>query len=141
MATYFREVKSIFLKAIIACLLTFIFVSQLFGLYAKEGDPCCDSNVCGFGYTCIAPINCRLPDNPGSCTKSQTQCSPGTLFCPPGQYCVDYICITLGPGTPTPGGGSYEYQRCSAGQALSCGTVAEITRGPRDLLISRPSTS
>ncbi|MBC6939635.1 MAG: hypothetical protein DWB59_06360 [Anaerolineae bacterium] len=29
----------------------------------------------------------------------------GTLYCPPGQYCVDYICITVGPGTPTPGGG------------------------------------
>ncbi|MBW7920027.1 MAG: hypothetical protein H3C52_12090 [Anaerolineales bacterium] len=43
---------------------------------------------------------------------------------------MDYICITLGPGTPTPGGGSYEYQRCPDGQALSCGTVAEAGSPP-----------
>ncbi len=103
MATYFREVKSIFLKAIIACLLTFIFVSQLFGLYAKEGDPCCDSNVCGFGYTCIAPKPCNLAKNPGSCTKSIIEC-PNGYGCPAGMYCVDYVCVGFGPGTPTPGG-------------------------------------
>ena len=142
METYLRRIKTVLLGTLIVCFLSFALIPQFFNAYAIEGDPCCNSNACGFGYTCISiPSPCPKAFNYGSCTKSITQCSPGKLNCPPGQYCVDYICITLGPGTPTPGGGSYEYQRCPDGQALSCGTVAEITRGPRDLLISRPSTS
>jgi len=43
------------------------------------------------------------------------------------EYCVAYCCVLkpTPPGSsPTPGG-SYEYQSCPVGQALSCGTVAE----------------
>ena len=126
MAIYFREINSIIFRLLIIGILSFVFVSQLFRLYAKEGDKCCDNAICGFGYTCIIPNLCDIKTNPGSCVKTQNQCSPGTLYCPPGQYCVDYICITVGPGTPTPGGGgNYEYTRCPEGQVLSCGTVAE----------------
>ena len=125
MATYFCAIKIVFFRVVIICFLSFIFISHFFNAYAKEGSKCCLQSDCDFGYTCIAAKDCDMNINPGSCTKTQTQCSPGTLYCPPGQYCVDYICITVGPGTPTPGGGSYEYQRCPVGQALSCGTVAE----------------
>ncbi|GIK10433.1 MAG: hypothetical protein JETCAE02_25580 [Anaerolineaceae bacterium] len=105
MEIYFHEIKFIVFRLLIVGVLTFIFAPQSFNAYAKEGRKCCLQSDCDFGYTCIAPEKCTLDKNPGSCTKTQTQCSPGTLYCPPGQYCVDYICITVGPGTPTPGGG------------------------------------
>jgi len=43
------------------------------------------------------------------------------------EYCLDQCCVlkpTPAGSSPTPGG-SYEYQSCPVGQALSCGTVAE----------------
>jgi len=50
------------------------------------------------------------------------------------EYCLDQCCVpkpTPKPGSsPTPGG-SYEYQSCPVGQALSCGTVAEAGSPPR----------
>jgi len=105
MKTYFHGIKTAFWGLFIVYVLSFVFASYFFKLYAKEGRACCLQSDCDFGYTCIAPKNCDIKQDPGSCTKTQNQCSPGTLYCPPGQYCVDYICITLGPGTPTPGGG------------------------------------
>jgi hypothetical protein len=47
------------------------------------------------------------------------------------EYCLDFCCVAkpTGPALPTipPSGGSYTYQRCAAGEYLSCGTVAEAT--------------
>jgi len=108
METYLRRIEAALFGMLIVCFLFFVFVSQFFRLYAKEGRKCCAQSVCDFGYTCVnMPDPCPFKEQYGSCTKTQTQCSPGTLYCPPGQYCVDWICITVGPGTPTPtpGGG------------------------------------
>ena len=106
MEANFRGLRNVFLGVYIACFLFFVFSSQLPKLYAQEGKDCCSQSQCSFGYTCVGiPSPCPDKEKYGSCTKSITQCSPGKLNCPPGQYCVDYICITLGPGTPTPGGG------------------------------------
>jgi len=55
---------------------------------------------------------------------------PGNInaYCDPGYHCQAYCCVRDYPpppgSSPTPGG-SYEYQSCPVGQALSCGTVAE----------------
>jgi len=123
METYLRRIETALFTALIVCFLSFVVAPQFFRLYAQEGKQCCSQSQCSFGYTCISiPSPCPKAFNYGSCTKSITQCSPGKLNCPPGQYCVDYICITLGPGTPTPGGGGaeprYEMITCDEGKFL-----------------------
>ena len=131
MATYFHEVRSVSLKSFVVCILFFIAIPYFLNLYAKEGRACCQQSHCDFGYTCIAiPDGCDLVNKYGSCTQSIIEC-PNGYGCPAGMYCMDYVCVGFGPGTPTPGGGSYEYQRCPDGQALSCGTVAEAGSPPR----------
>jgi len=105
MEIYFHEIKFIIFRLLIVGVLTFIFVPQFFNAYAKEGRKCCLQSDCDFGYTCIAPkTDCHLVKNPGSCTQSIIEC-PNGYGCPAGMYCVDYVCVGFGPGTPTPGGG------------------------------------
>jgi len=106
MKTYFHGIKTAFWGLFIVYVLYFVFVSSFFELYAKEGRACCLQSDCDFGYTCIAPDNCKLGVRPGFCTQSIIEC-PNGYGCPAGMYCVDYVCVGFGPGTPTPtpGGG------------------------------------
>lgn len=60
------------------------------------------------------------------------QCGPRAIpdqcYNSPTEYCLDDCCLPKPTGEPLPtipSGGSYTYQRCAAGEYLSCGTVAE----------------
>ncbi len=104
------RIKSVLFGMLIVCFLFFVLIPQFFRLYAKEGRKCCFQSECDFGYTCLSiPSPCPKIEKYGSCTQSIIEC-PNGYGCPAGMYCVDYVCVGFGPGTPTPGGGSYEYQ-------------------------------
>ncbi len=73
-------------------------------------------------FLIVAPTNILAECVPAQCNERG---APGCNW--ETEYCVAYCCVlkpTPAGSSPTPGG-SYEYQGCSAGQALSCGTVAE----------------
>ncbi len=115
MVMFFRKLKIIFIGFFIFYLFFLVFPQHYSQSYAAEGDPCCTSGNCGFGYTCVnIPSACNIIQNPGICVQSQQECNAFN-HCPSGYACVDYVCVPIGGGS---GGGV----SCATLNAPACGT-------------------